>query len=118
MVFTLNKFQIFNQKGAFNDDFRAVQLSGRSVTTYTEAKKGRGKEGAEREKERVDREREGGIEKERGGREREGGGKREAAEREREIERGKRAGADPGFKKGGFNVVPKTDTGGDTHNYL
>ena len=69
MVFTLNKFQIFNQKGAFNDDFRAVQLSGRSVTTYTEAKKGRGKEGAEREKfnvfinlelpqERVDRERE------------------------------------------------------------
>ena len=28
---------IFNQKGAFNADFRAVQLSGRSVTTYTEA---------------------------------------------------------------------------------
>ena len=28
------------------------------------------------------------------------------------------AGADPGFKKGGFNVVPKTDTGGATHNYL
>ena len=49
------QFQIFNQKGA---DFRAVQLSGRSVTMYTEAKKGRGKEGAEREKERVDRERE------------------------------------------------------------
>ena len=74
MVFTLNKFQIFNQKGAFNDDFRAVQLSGRSVTTYTEAKKGRGKEGAEREKVRVDRERERkreGAERERGGRERE-----------------------------------------------
>ena len=28
------------------------------------------------------------------------------------------AGADPGFKKGGFNVVPKSDTGGATHNYL
>ena len=29
-----------------------------------------------------------------------------------------RTGADPGFKKGGFNVVPKSDTGGATHNYL
>ena len=32
------------------------------------------------------------------------------------------AGADPGFEKGGggggFNVVPKSDTGGATHNYL
>ena len=27
-------------------------------------------------------------------------------------------GGDPGFKKGGFNVVPKSDTGGATHNYL
>ena len=27
-------------------------------------------------------------------------------------------GADPGFEKGGFNVVPKRDTGGATHNYL
>ena len=27
-------------------------------------------------------------------------------------------GADPGFKKGGFHVVPKSDTGGATHNYL
>ena len=27
-------------------------------------------------------------------------------------------GADPGFEKGGFNVVPKSDTGGATHNYL
>ena len=51
MAFNLNKFQICNQKGAFNDDFRAVQLSGRSVTTYTEAKKGRGKEdGGQRER--------------------------------------------------------------------
>ena len=57
MVFTLNKFQIFNQKGAFHDDFRAVQLSGRSVTTYTEAKKGRGKEG-QRERKKGWRERE------------------------------------------------------------
>ena len=61
MVFTVNRFQIFNQKGAFNDDFRAVQLSGRSVTTYTEAKKGRGKEGAERERKKgwTERKREG-----------------------------------------------------------
>ena len=28
------------------------------------------------------------------------------------------SGADPGFEKGGFNVVPKSDTGGATHNYL
>ena len=28
------------------------------------------------------------------------------------------SGADPGFKKWGFNVVPKSDTGGATHNYL
>ena len=28
------------------------------------------------------------------------------------------AGADPGFEKGGFNVVPKSDTGGATHNHL
>ena len=28
------------------------------------------------------------------------------------------AGADPEFEKGGFNVVPKSDTGGATHNYL
>ena len=27
-------------------------------------------------------------------------------------------GADPGFEKGGFNVVLKSDTGGATHNYL
>ena len=26
--------------------------------------------------------------------------------------------ADPGFEKGGFNIVPKSDTGGATHNYL
>ena len=32
----------------------------------------------------------------------------------------KGTGADPGFEKGGggFNVVPKSDTGGATHNYL
>ena len=28
------------------------------------------------------------------------------------------SGADPGFEKGGFDVVPKSDTGGATHNYL
>ena len=28
------------------------------------------------------------------------------------------SGADPGFKKGGFNVVPKSDTGGATDKYL
>ena len=27
-------------------------------------------------------------------------------------------GADLGFEKGGFNVVPKSDTGGATNNYL
>ena len=27
-------------------------------------------------------------------------------------------GADPGFEKGGFNVVPKSNTGGATHDYL
>ena len=27
-------------------------------------------------------------------------------------------GADPGFEKGGFNVVPKCDTGGATNTYL
>ena len=26
-------------------------------------------------------------------------------------------GADPGFEKGGFSVVPKCDTGGATNNY-
>ena len=31
---------------------------------------------------------------------------------------GVHAGADPGFKKGGFNVVPKSDTVCATHNYL
>ena len=29
-----------------------------------------------------------------------------------------RSGADPGFEKGGFDVVPKSDTGGATHGYL
>ena len=28
------------------------------------------------------------------------------------------AGADPGFKKGGFYLVPKSDTGGATSIYL
>ena len=28
------------------------------------------------------------------------------------------SGADPGFDKGGFDIVPKSDTGGATHNYL
>ena len=28
------------------------------------------------------------------------------------------SGADLGFEKGGFNVVPKSDTGGATNNYL
>ena len=28
------------------------------------------------------------------------------------------SGADPGFEKGGFNAVPKSDPGGATHNYL
>ena len=28
------------------------------------------------------------------------------------------AGADPGFDKGGFDIVPKSDTGDATHNYL
>ena len=29
-----------------------------------------------------------------------------------------RSGADPGFKKGGFYLVPKSDTGGATSIYL
>ena len=28
------------------------------------------------------------------------------------------AGADPGFEKGGFYLVPKSDTGGATNTYL
>ena len=27
------------------------------------------------------------------------------------------SGADPGFEKGGFNLVPKRDTGGATSTY-
>ena len=27
------------------------------------------------------------------------------------------AGADPGFEKGGFDVIPKSDTGGATDNF-
>ena len=27
-------------------------------------------------------------------------------------------GADPGFEKGGFNIVQKSDTGGATNTYL
>ena len=29
-----------------------------------------------------------------------------------------KAGADPGFEKGGFYLVPKSDTGGATSTYL
>ena len=28
------------------------------------------------------------------------------------------SGADPGFEKGGFNLVPKSDTGGATSTHL
>ena len=28
-----------------------------------------------------------------------------------------RPGADPGFEKGGFDVIPKSDTGGATDNF-
>ena len=29
----------------------------------------------------------------------------------------KLTGADPGFEKGGFDVIPKSDTGGATDNF-